>query len=80
MSTFSDYAKLILAGGLPAVLDDPNALKTAQGDTRAEQTAPAAGIMDAEPFVIAGVPFPRALVIGGAVVAAVVLTYAVLRK
>jgi hypothetical protein len=79
MSTFTDYAKLILAGGLPAVLDDPS-MRTAQGDTRPEQTAPSAGILDAEPYMIGSTPVPAALVIGAFVVAAVVLTYAIARK
>lgn len=47
---FSDYAKAILAGGLPAVLDDGRAAGTKQGDTRVERVAPASSIQDDEPF------------------------------
>jgi hypothetical protein len=36
----SDYAKALLAGGLPQVLDLGPAAGNAQGDTRPEYTAP----------------------------------------
>ena len=47
MSKLSDYANAILQGGLPAALDMGLAAAGAkQGDTKPEQTAPAAGVKD----------------------------------
>lgn len=52
MSQFSDYAKALLAGGLPAVLDyGQTASPSATGDTRPERTAPTGTKQDEEPFL-----------------------------
>lgn len=48
-----DYAKAILRGGLPAILDSPAASPTAQGDTRPEQTPPAGTNRDVDSAVSA---------------------------
>ena len=81
MSTFSDYAKAILAGGLPAVLDNNAATRTAQGDTRPERTAPEATIRDSEPFMIGNTPVSPMLIVAGAVaLMAVVVTVASFRR
>lgn len=47
---FSDYARAVLAGGLPAVLDVGSQGGTRQGDTRPERTAPSSTVADDEPF------------------------------
>lgn len=51
---FEDYVKAVLVGGLPAVLDDPNAAQrgsSPQGDTRTERRAPAPTVKDQDTFV-----------------------------
>lgn len=65
MASFSDYAKLVLAGGLPAVLDNNAAPRTQQGDSRPEQTAPTASVKDMEAWQIGGMNISPGLVIGG---------------
>jgi hypothetical protein len=81
VSTFSDYAKAILAGGLPAVLDNNAANRTAQGDTRPERTAPESTIKDMEPFMIGNTPVSPMLIVAGAVaLMAVVVTVASFRR
>lgn len=81
MSTFSDYAKTILAGGLPAVLDNNAANRTAQGDTRPERTAPESTIRDAEPWMIGNTPVSPMLVVAFGVAAlAVVVVVASYRR
>lgn len=51
---FRDFAEQILRGGLPAVLDNPGAPRTQQGDTAPERTPPTQTVADNEPF-LAGV-------------------------
>lgn len=81
MSTFSDYAKLVLAGGLPAVLDNNAASRTQQGDTRPERTAPEPTIRDREPFMIGNTPVsPMLIVAFGVAILAVVVTVRSFRK
>lgn len=81
MSTFTDYAKAILAGGLPAVLDNNAAARTQQGDTRPERTAPEATIRDVEPMMIGNTPVsPMLIVAFGVALLAVVVTVASFRK
>jgi hypothetical protein len=46
MSKLSDYARAILAGGLPAALDMGSRAGAAQGDNRTEQIAPSGTIQD----------------------------------
>lgn len=51
---FEDYLKAVLVGGLPAVLDDPNAAArgvSPQGDTRVERRAPTGTAQDRDSFV-----------------------------
>lgn len=43
---FADYAKAILSGGLPQVLDLGTPAGNAQGDTRPEYTAPSGTVVD----------------------------------
>lgn len=50
---FEDYVKAVLVGGLPAVLDDPNAAArgiSPQGDTRVERRAPTGTAQDRDTF------------------------------
>lgn len=81
MASFSDYAKLVLAGGLPAVLDNQAAPRTQQGDSRPEQTAPTASVQDMEPWKIGGLEVSPGLVIGGlAGIALLAIVVAALRR
>ncbi len=79
MSSLSDYAKALLAGGLPSVLD--SVAGNSQGDTRPEQTAPASQWNDQD-TAFAGngglVLTPKAIAIGVAgVFAAGIILWAV---
>lgn len=52
--SFEDTLKAVLIGGLPAVLDDPNAARrgvSPQGDNRVERTAPTGTEQDRDTFV-----------------------------
>lgn len=46
MSKLGAFAEAILRGGLPAALDQGRSAGTATGDTKPEQTAPRATIVD----------------------------------
>lgn len=46
MSKITDYAKAILAGGLPAALDLGSSAGAKQGDGRTERIAPAGTLQD----------------------------------
>ena len=46
MSKFSDYARAVLLGGIPAAVDLGVSAGTKQGDGKPEQTAPATTIKD----------------------------------
>ncbi len=77
MSSLSDYAKAILAGGLPSVLDLGSAARGQQGDTRPEQTAPSGTLVDRGISTSRGsfilTPAGIAIAVGGTLLAGLIL-------
>jgi len=78
---FVDYAKDILRGGLPQVLDDPGKAGTdKKGDNRPEVKPPNPKITDTDPAFIDKLrkdPAQAAIMIGGAIVLIVLVAYLV---
>lgn len=92
MSTFSDYAKKILAGGLPAVLetgrtttqgDQPVAVTADGAPKRVETTPPEPARVDREPFLtsLQEAATPRNLALAGAALGlGILLIYLIKRR